>query len=300
MKRIVLIITFLYLSNISFAQTYLSFPDSAVTWVNAQYDWVWLGGGTGSPTKVLNHVDNYCMSGKDTTINAIQYSKLNFCGGNYKGGIRDQNGKVYYVPKDSTTEFLLYDFTLNQGDEVTYYMESPFSNTMMLDKATVGRVDTTQIDGINRRRISLGAGKWIEGIGNTMGLFSEVSDNVSLYARELYCMSLNNNILIENMQVLANSKAGSCPLNVSIKEEIRDDLNLSVYPNPSTGAFTVLLNNNYADYTISVSNMLGEVLIKEKNNSNKIEIDLSGNPQGIYFISFANDKNIITQKIIKL
>src|SRR5436190_2222369 len=101
------------LSISAFAQQPLPFPDSAAKWINT----VWLVQPFPPPaTHIFSSAQSYCADGVDTVINALTYTQLHYCGGAYKGAFRDDAGTVYYVPADSTSEFLLYDFTLQVGE----------------------------------------------------------------------------------------------------------------------------------------------------------------------------------------
>ncbi|MEO8088397.1 MAG: SBBP repeat-containing protein, partial [Bacteroidota bacterium] len=77
----------------------------------------------------------------------------------------------------------------------------------------------------------------------------------------------------------------------------------SVYPNPSTGSYTLILENTqYKKINLQVFNMMGQILLsKDKeagHNSDEIIIDLSGNPVGIYFLQLTLDDIKISKKII--
>ena len=105
-------LTFLFSLLLTFglkAQLNSSWPDSNARWVNTYYQ-------VSSPVPSLQSVDYYCMESTDTLINSIQYSQISDCLNGYKGAMRDANGKVFYVPKDSAQEYLVYDFTAEVGD----------------------------------------------------------------------------------------------------------------------------------------------------------------------------------------
>lgn len=76
--------------------------------------------------------------------------------------------------------------------------------------------------------------------------------------------------------------------------------NATVYPNPTTGKFSV--SNGPADAVlgnIKVFNSSGKLIINQKSNSNSEVIDLSGYPDGIYFLIAESGSQTVTQKIIK-
>lgn len=87
--------------------------------------------------------------------------------------------------------------------------------------------------------------------------------------------------------------------------------NLSLYPNPTTGKFT--LENKISpsftgngtggdeDYRMEIYNQLGERIIALQNFASLpfAEIDLTQYPAGIYFVRIYDRKKIYTQKLVK-
>jgi PKD repeat protein/streptogramin lyase len=79
-----------------------------------------------------------------------------------------------------------------------------------------------------------------------------------------------------------------------------DDL-LSVYPNPSTGMFTIEISNNQQlDLDIEIINMLGQVVhsINCEDQYFKQQVDLSGNSAGFYILSIRSGMHLKTVKLI--
>lgn len=300
MKKLVLFILVMWQFNCLKSQTYIPFPDSAVVWVNATYD---VGPGNNPwdpPYHQLNSVVNYCMQGLDTTINGSIYSKLTICGGAYKGGIRDNNnGKVFFIPKDSTHEFLLYDFTLSAGNTVTYCMNSVYSGTFQLSTGNVQSVGTITANGITRKTVNFGGMKWIEGIGNTLGLFAETWPNVSNYSRELACMSIDNTSLFQYPDLLNPNINGSCSLALEIDNLKNNDLQASVFPNPNKGIFHFKLTNKNS-VSLEITDVLGNIVLKKNIQNETTDLDLSEYPNGIYFVKTIDSKeNSVVKKIVK-
>lgn len=56
-----------------------------------------------------------------------------------------------------------------------------------------------------------------------------------------------------------------------------------IYPNPNKGAFTVSLSQINSKCEVEIYNVLGEKIYQKVINSNNTEINLNGQPQGIYF-----------------
>lgn len=86
---------------------------------------------------------------------------------------------------------------------------------------------------------------------------------------------------------------GSYCNTASIYNNTLDDVQISFYPNPSNGIFTI--KSNSIINQIKVIDLAGkEILV-----SNSKKFDLSNYPKGLYFVSVLTDKNgTITKKII--
>ncbi|MBI3511563.1 MAG: T9SS type A sorting domain-containing protein [Bacteroidetes bacterium] len=73
-----------------------------------------------------------------------------------------------------------------------------------------------------------------------------------------------------------------------------------ISPNPSSGKFTVQSENNFSPKEISITNVLGEIIYSSATDNRQLttDIDLSSQPDGIYFVNVKNEKESFTQKII--
>ena len=90
------------------------------------------------------------------------------------------------------------------------------------------------------------------------------------------------------------------PASLSTDNVVSGEFN--VYPNPTTGVFTVELNNIKADdYKISVTNVLGqEVYTSTKELTTLVaeRIDLSSFDKGVYILEISNSESTLSEKII--
>ncbi|MBI3510186.1 MAG: T9SS type A sorting domain-containing protein [Bacteroidetes bacterium] len=90
---------------------------------------------------------------------------------------------------------------------------------------------------------------------------------------------------------------GFCQVAASVNE-IEETKNIFLFPNPSSGIFTIR-NNFSGNYQIEIFNSLGqEILHNENLNENNFEIDLGSEANGIYFVKVTSDEKIYSQKII--
>ncbi len=68
-----------------------------------------------------------------------------------------------------------------------------------------------------------------------------------------------------------------------------------IYPNPSSGVFTVKLLNTA---NIIVIDFQGKIILEQKNIDNEITINLSNYPKGTYLVELTNNNTTEVQKII--
>jgi hypothetical protein len=94
---------------------------------------------------------------------------------------------------------------------------------------------------------------------------------------------------IDNVRIIDLGTAGI--------PEKSNSINATISPNPSTGVYSVKASENIE--SITVSDYLGNVVLKIENNIANSTIDLSYFPDGVYFIQLASNEKANTQKIVK-
>lgn len=276
MKRVLFILIFI--STNTFSQNYIPFPDSGATWVNV--------------TKQVNpfpipmcefwYATNYCVNGEDTLINATNYTKVEICQvGSYEGAIRDDNGKVYYVPEDSTAEILLYDFTLDSGDTV---YEGKWQVPWDME---ITQIDSVLIFGEYHKKIQLEGAIWIEGIGNVNGLFSENISNISGVCYELGCFSINDSTKYPNETL------ESCYLGVGLNE--KEHFQFNVFPNPNETGKLQINHNSIESISYSLIDLQGKLIEQGELIGSDIELP---DKQGIYILKLQGSFGVRSERII--
>ncbi len=84
---------------------------------------------------------------------------------------------------------------------------------------------------------------------------------------------------------------------VGIEEEITGNKEIKIFPNPSTGMFSI--QSNKTIQSIKVSDECGKTVYQSNTIKNDIaKIDLSNQPKGVYFINITQENKAITQKVI--
>ncbi|MES2678394.1 MAG: T9SS type A sorting domain-containing protein [Bacteroidota bacterium] len=74
---------------------------------------------------------------------------------------------------------------------------------------------------------------------------------------------------------------------------------ISIYPNPSAGIFQIEFENSNSNASVlELYNVRGEKIQSASGFGSQIQIDLSAQPKGIYFIKICNGTNIYNKKIV--
>lgn len=83
-------------------------------------------------------------------------------------------------------------------------------------------------------------------------------------------------------------------------EQINEIFNISIFPNPNNGQFNIQLSEDEELPTsISIQNILGQVVLTRDVTSNNTQVDLNEAPKGIYMLLINYKQYTITKKIIK-
>jgi lysyl endopeptidase len=80
---------------------------------------------------------------------------------------------------------------------------------------------------------------------------------------------------------------------------VKNPMEALIYPNPAQGIFTFEAGQTIDPENIHVFNLLGQVVDAKLMNSRnkKIQIDLSGNQPGVYFVRFETATGFVSKKI---
>jgi len=187
-KSICFLFFMLNLSGFVSGQKYVPFPTE-----NAEWNIGFCSAPQDFQLAVECNMLNYSLAG-DTIINNLNYKKVSLNKSLTVGFIREENKKIYYIGSGFTNsgisyspqmlekiracspsfiksydmEYLLYDFNVKSGDDVTWGMESDH----------VVKIDSVLIGNSYRKRYTLRnyGDVIIEGIGSVLkGLLSSVS-----------------------------------------------------------------------------------------------------------------------------
>ncbi|MFD0779098.1 ELWxxDGT repeat protein [Flavobacterium myungsuense] len=82
-----------------------------------------------------------------------------------------------------------------------------------------------------------------------------------------------------------------------INENYKNDLGITVYPNPSKGIINLELTD-LKEAELSIYNVAGQKVLTKKINEKKSRLDLNTLDNGIYFLNFKNNDGTTVKKII--
>ena len=254
---------------------------------------------------------------KDTIINSLSYSKIkNTYGLIFTGFIRNENKKVYISINDST-EFIMYNFSLNLYD--TIYCPFPYFNTtgnisnwrydLKGIKYYVIEIDSLLIDSTYRKVIKLQTDYpqgtppqllynmiWIEGIGSIENPLYSIFGFGDCY------WSFDHLLINEDTIYKKEYPIGVISLCDMVEgfEGINKENSITIYPNPFTDYFFINHNITEKNLEVNIVDNNGHLILNKKisSSTNPINFPFS---RGIYYIEILSGKTILKRdKLIKI
>lgn len=201
------------------------------------------------------------------------------------GGLRQDTvaRKVYFLD-GFVTEELLFDYTLQVGDTLKGYLTLNSGYVTSI----VQSIDSLLIGTEYHRRLSFGARGLVEGMGSNFGLLE--SPQYFEAGSSLICFSINNTNYY--------GTTGDCSLDLSTISETKAS-KATIYPNPATDEFTVLLNNPVQKLTVALYNLTGQQVATYSAAGKQITIPRNNLPVGMYLIKVDADSKQLYQKIVQ-
>lgn len=100
---------------------------------------------------------------------------------------------------------------------------------------------------------------------------------------------------------LKTSGATNCAAGTGVNELMPGDY-ISIFPNPSTGNFTMNMNiPGVSTANMVIYNAIGEAVLEKKiaiTSGSNVEVDMNKNPEGMYFIKIKTTEGTITKKVV--
>jgi hypothetical protein len=100
----------------------------------------------------------------------------------------------------------------------------------------------------------------------------------------------------EDIQDLKNNNSEN--INVSGSESSNNSSEIFVSPNPNNGKFSIMIPQNQSTATMSVSDMLGNVILSKQFTGQFAEADISAFAGGVYLLKINAEGRVYTQKIV--
>ena len=94
-----------------------------------------------------------------------------------------------------------------------------------------------------------------------------------------------------------NTQSSSIVVDGCLGIDDQDATLLSIYPNPSTGVFTIK-SDNYSIESVLVYDQLGQLVLEQLSNKNEQEINLTNFGSGVYTIRIKHDSGIENRRVI--
>jgi alpha-tubulin suppressor-like RCC1 family protein len=135
---------------------------------------------------------------------------------------------------------------------------------------------------------------WNNSVNNGIPFFSQDGSKVyTVIGTDAHGCSNSDSRTITVIPLQVN---GFCQ--VTAINEITEQLSISIFPNPSNGVF-LIKNQNGKMENVSIFNFLGENIYSAQTHSDKIEINLSKEAKGIYFLQILDEtKKVLNKKIV--
>lgn len=252
--------------------------------------------------------ERLALTEEDTIIDGKLYKKLysfterefDIETATFVCGIREnENKQVFVASYHNQQEFLLYDFSLTEGDSILAESNGEYDLYF-----NVTDVDTIDYNGVERRKITLQFYNyawvtWIEGIGNIEGLLMDWRSYTMAMDPmpnvRLRCYEHNEECLYSDFSF--NESIYDCytPLYAGL-EDNEFESEVSIYPNPAKDYFCI--NSSAPIKQLIICNLLGQKL-KEYNTSEiTSSIDIIGLNKGVYVVKLSTEKGVYATKII--
>ncbi len=219
----------------------------------------------------------------------------------------DSSGNIYTVSTDGTTYSKIRKINtmgiINTiaGDSMGYSGDGGFAinakifgGGLTVDK--LGNLYFADVANYRIRRIDVNTGIITTVVGNGLQGFS--GDGGSPLSAEL-----NNpySVIFDYYGSLYISDTGNDRIrkvdNTVGIQQFKNDLQLTVYPNPNNGNFTIETNYTTEKQSLQLFDVTGKMVLSQTLN-NKANINASSLDNGVYFLQVKTNQNISTQKVI--
>lgn len=104
----------------------------------------------------------------------------------------------------------------------------------------------------------------------------------------------------QNIELRQSKQPKESVVNHSSEKDENQPFDFMVLPNPSKGLLELsFVKNDSQKIDVQIIDFSGKTIVNQNTNLNKITIDITAQPSGIYFIKATFNKNVVVKKIIK-
>ncbi len=271
----------------------------------------WNGAVSGTYTSY-----NYFLQG-DTTVNNLTYHKIH----NYNNVVTSPffpssifDTTFYYdykliredtiakkiwgidIVRGDTTEKLIYDFSRNVGDTLSFY--NPFNTIFysIIDSIrpyVLMNNDTTRIFYLTHLNSTWGGPFMIEGVGGIHGFFYPIYDDMYLFELSINLMCVKDSLLF----LYPKHTTFRCAYFVDVDEVNLNKNNFSLFPNPTNNIITIEAEDLSS---VILFNAYGQEISNIDSPNFHTEINIENQPKGIYFVvvEYNNGERKTTKLVI--
>lgn len=212
------------------------------------------------------------------------------------------NGKILKVQTSGGTGNTMFNaIEINRGFGVR---DVNFNN--YIQGSMDFKVAVTQIKSIGEKTfVCLGNGKMLklEGEGGTgFNMYGIVNDGCMKQNCGYYYLSGCQNFEKINAKSLSDEMETNND-SIPIPETFNNNANITITPNPNNGKFELMVKNNNYQPAIAIHILVygafGNLVYEYMSYENKVvQIDISSEPKGIYFVKVENERFVKVEKII--
>jgi plastocyanin len=184
--------------------------------------------------------------------------------------------KTWTITSSASFTFVPATLTITLGDSVDFQLAS-IHDAVEVSLATWNANGTTPLPGFSTP----------DGGGLVLPAQLTVGTHYYVCTHHVASMGMKGTIIVQSTTGI---------------EETAMLSNISIYPNPTTGRFSLEFNNadipSEKDCSLEIYNMNGQKIYQTPVLYPTSEFDLSNQSDGIYFIKIKNDQAVLTKKIV--
>ncbi len=205
---------------------------------------------------------------------------------------------VYWCDTPSIVDF---DTTLCVGDSIFLQGEWQHEQGVFLENAgcmTLKRTHLYFYDSVNTNVTLNGNTLTAEASGvNYQWINCDTQNDISGATDQSFTPDSSGNYAVVITTDHFSDTSSCYSVNITNTTDLNDKI--SIFPNPNSGKFYIQINTKFENIELTISDISGKIILKQKLNSNSNSIDISNNSKGLYLLQIKADNFIINKKILK-